>query len=62
MKFCTDIHDPYKMNPPDFCDPLTFHVVPLAGQCFQSSSEYFHIRLVAVKHGTYAAYPSDFDD
>ena len=27
MKFCTDIHDPQKMNPTDFGDPLTFPVV-----------------------------------
>lgn len=27
MKLCADIHVPRRMNPADFCDPLTF---PLA--------------------------------
>ncbi len=39
MKFSTDIHDPQRMNSNDFGDPLTFFIVPPAGQSFHSSSE-----------------------
>ncbi len=28
MKFCTNIHDPQRMNPNDFGDPVTFTLVP----------------------------------
>lgn len=31
MKFDTDIQAPQKMNPADFCDPLTSHPAPPAG-------------------------------
>lgn len=31
MKFCTDIHGPQWLNPPDFDDPLSFPVASPAG-------------------------------
>lgn len=35
----TDIHGAQTMNPTDFGDPLTFSLVPPAGQSFHLSSE-----------------------
>ena len=39
--FCTDIHDPPRMNPNDFGDPLTFHLAPPSGQNFTSPVLWF---------------------
>lgn len=39
MKFDTDIHGPQKINPIDFGDPLTFHLVQTTGQTFDLSSK-----------------------
>lgn len=35
----THIHGPQSMNSSDFYNPLTFHLVPPAGQSFHSSRE-----------------------
>lgn len=29
MKVCADIHEPQRMSPADFADPLTFPLEPL---------------------------------
>ncbi len=38
MKFGADIHGAKRMSPNDFGDPLTFDIVPPAGQSFHISS------------------------
>ncbi len=37
MQVCTDIHDPQRVKPNDFDDPLTFFAAPPAGESFRSS-------------------------
>ena len=39
MKFCTNIHGPQRIYSNDFGNPLTFHLVPPAGQSFHLSRE-----------------------
>lgn len=39
MKFWTHIHVSQRMNPINFVDHLTFHLVPTAGQSIHSSGE-----------------------
>ncbi len=39
MKFGADIHGAQRMIPRDFGDPLTFHLMPPAGQSFHLSYE-----------------------
>lgn len=39
MKFSSDIQVAQRMNPSNFRDPLSFPLVPQAGQTFHLSSE-----------------------
>ena len=61
MKLCTDSHGAHWMNPNDFRDPLTFHLVPPAGQTLHLSSdsstdEFSHSLVLSVMS------PNDFGD
>lgn len=67
IKFCTDIHGFQRLNPPDFCDHLTFPLASPAGWHFclivkHLNRFWMYCNKILFIHGPQGLNPPDFGD